>query len=167
MRKFAGRGALVVALSLIFAGVASAHCQIPCGIFSDMMRIDMLLEDVQTIEKSMTSIQALSGKTTAAEQNQLIRWVENKDVHGDRIGEVVTEYFLRQRIKAPAVDASEEVQARYVEQLKVLHALLVTSMKAKQSVDPAVATQLRELIEKLRGLYFSEEDLAHASTHSR
>lgn len=167
MKKALLLGAVVLALSLTSSAPTVAHCQIPCGIYGDMMRIDMLLEDVQTIEKSIASIQALSGKTDPVEVNQLVRWIGNKDTHADRIGEIVTEYFLRQRIKAPAADASAELEARYVQQLKVLHALLVTSMKAKQTVDPAIAGQLRTLVEQLKEVYFSKEELAHAATHER
>jgi len=157
---------LAAAASLATATGASAHCQVPCGIFGDTMRIDMLLEDVQTIEKSITSIQALAGKTGAADLNQLVRWIENKDEHADRIADTVTEYFLRQRIKAPAAGATPELRARYVEQLEVLHGLLVASMRAKQTVDTAVPGQLRELVERLRKAYFSPEELAHAAGHS-
>jgi len=167
MKRALASATIVLVLSLVAVGTAVAHCQIPCGIYGDMMRIDMLLEDVQTIEKSISSIQALSGKTDAADVNQLVRWVENKDTHADRIGEIVTEYFLRQRIKAPAAGASAEQAARYVEQLKVLHGLLVVSMKAKQTVDPAIPGQLRDLVEQLKQVYFSKEDLAHAAEHTR
>ncbi len=41
------------------AGVASHvtaspfHCQVPCGIYGDKMRVDMMMEDLATIEKAM------------------------------------------------------------------------------------------------------------------
>ena len=35
------------------------HCQVPCGIYGDQMRIAMLLEDAATIEKGMGMLQAM------------------------------------------------------------------------------------------------------------
>ena len=45
---------------LVTANFLQAHCQIPCGIYGDIMRIDMLREHITTIEKSMTQINELS-----------------------------------------------------------------------------------------------------------
>ena len=39
-----------------------AHCQIPCGIYSDAMQIIQIKEDLRTIEKSITMIRKLSEK---------------------------------------------------------------------------------------------------------
>lgn len=146
------------------ATAALAHCQIPCGIYGDTMRFDMVLEDVQTIEKSIAQIQALAGKGSPVEVNQLVRWIANKDAHADKIIEVITEYFLQQRIK-PAQAGDPAGAKRYADQLIVLHGLLTTAMKAKQSVDPGIPGQLRDLVERFRQLYFTPEDLAHATGH--
>jgi nickel superoxide dismutase len=160
---------IVLAVLAVVSGSsvpAAAHCQIPCGIYGDARRIDMMLEDVQTIEKSVTSIQALAGKTSPADLNQLVRWIANKDEHADKIAESVTTYFLQQRIKAPQGDDAAALK-KYTDQLTALHGILVTAMKAKQTVDPAVAATLRESIERFKGLYFTPEDLAHAAEHKR
>ena len=45
--------ALVVALA---AFNAVAHCEIPCGIYTDEMRVQMIEEHCKTIEKSMSQI---------------------------------------------------------------------------------------------------------------
>ena len=34
-----------------FQPAALAHCQIPCGIYGDKLRIDLMMEDAATIEK--------------------------------------------------------------------------------------------------------------------
>ena len=41
---------------LLFAGTAASHCEIPCGIYDDQMRITLLNEHIATIEKSMDKI---------------------------------------------------------------------------------------------------------------
>ena len=156
---------LVALTAVLAAATAGAHCQIPCGIYGDTMRIDMMLEDVTTIEKSITSIEALAGKTSPADLNQLVRWIENKDVHADKIADVMTAYFLQQRIKAPAA-GDEAAMKRYTRQLTLAHAILVTAMKTKQTVDADVAASLRGLIDDFKKAYFTEEQLAHAAEHA-
>ena len=46
------------ALLLMFFATSSAyaHCEIPCGIYDDVMRLNMISEHVKTIEKSMGQI---------------------------------------------------------------------------------------------------------------
>ena len=46
-------------IALIFPTLLSAHCEIPCGIYGDKMRIHMLKEHITTIEKSMKQIAEL------------------------------------------------------------------------------------------------------------
>jgi nickel superoxide dismutase len=156
--------AITLAVLAISSGVTHAHCQIPCGIYNDMMRVVMLKEHITTLEKSVKMIDELSGKSSPAELNQLVRWIDSKDEHADLISEIATEYFLKQRIKAPAGDQAE-ARARYLEQLEVLHGILVTSMKVKQNVDPGLAAELRTLVDRLAELYFDEDELAHLKAH--
>ena len=163
------KAAFTLALAVLVLGVgrqAQAHCQIPCGIYDDMLRIDMLAEDITTVERSIKGITELAGKTSALDINQIVRWVENKDHHADLIAEVVSEYFLRQRVKAPQGDDPAAAR-KYTDQLIALHGLLVTSMKAKQSVDPDTVRAMRELLERFKTLYFTPEQLAHAADHAR
>ena len=119
----------------------------------------MMEEHVTTIERSLKGLNDHLGKTEAADINQHVRWVMNKEVHADLITEIVTEYFLQQRIKAPKA-GDDEARKVYMERLETLHGMLVSSMKAKQSVDPSHATRLRELIDKFKKQYFGPEDLA-------
>ncbi len=154
-------------LALVVLGLApatSAHCQIPCGIYDDMLRIRLLEEHVTTLEKSIKSIQALSGKQEAADVNQTVRWVKNKEVHADLMSEIVVEYFLRQRVKAPSGDDAA-ARKKYTDQLVVLHEILVTTMKAKQTVDAAIPGKLRAQVERFKALYFTPADLEHGKDH--
>jgi nickel superoxide dismutase len=156
--------ALTAAAVLATTTTIGAHCQIPCGIYDDMMRIRMLHEHVATIDKSVRLIGDLAGKHGAADINQVVRWVENKDAHADALAEIVVEYFLQQRVKAPQGD-DQAARKLYVEQLEALHGLLVGSMKAKQTVDPEIASVLTEQIERFSAAYFSEEQLEVLADH--
>jgi nickel superoxide dismutase len=151
---------VVLGIALVAGQPAMGHCQIPCGIYDDLLRVRMMEEHVTTIERSIKGLNDHLGKTEAADANQQVRWVMNKEVHADLITKIVTEYFLQQRIKAPKA-GDDEARKVYLERLETLHGMLVTSMKTKQTVDPSHATRLRELIDKFKRQYFSPEDLAH------
>ena len=76
-----------------------AHCQVPCGIFDDAARVSELEENITTIEKAIKLINELSGKSDAQSVNQRTRWVVVKEQHAEKIIEMVSDYFLAQRVK--------------------------------------------------------------------
>lgn len=162
MRRLALALLLPAALVAILAPAARAHCEIPCGIYGDRMRIDMLYENIRTVEKSMASI-GEGSHADAQAANQLVRWIHNKEQHAEAIQEIVDQYFLRQRVKFVA--AGEEGRERYLAQLTSLHQLTVEAMKAKQTVDPAHVAAMRELVDRFASHYFSAEELAHIREH--
>ena len=47
---------LFVAVSVILAKPVSAHCEVPCGIYDDKARIQMIHEHAGTILKAMNKI---------------------------------------------------------------------------------------------------------------
>ena len=140
---------------------AVLHCQVPCGIYGDTMRIDAMMEDVATIEKGMGQIVQLEKDGPA---NQLVRWVLTKDEHAAKIQEQVASYWLAQRIKAPQ-GGDEAARAKYLEQLSLLHGITVSAMKCKQTTDTAHVEKMRELALEFSGTYFSKEDLEHIRQH--
>jgi len=147
-------GLLIAALALAGATQLEAHCQIPCGIYDDELRVQLIEEHITTIEKSMTQIVAI-GKETPVNYNQLVRWIDNKETHAQEIQTIVAEYFLCQRIKTP--DSREgEPWEKYVEQLATLHQIQVAAMKAKQTTDLANVEALRSLVKTFRSAYFGE-----------
>jgi nickel superoxide dismutase len=146
---------LTLAAVLALAAPAGAHCQIPCGIFHDELRVQLMEEHITTIEKSMNEIIAL-GKTEPVNYNQLVRWVMNKEDHVRQLDEIVGAYFLAQRIKLPAADADEQATKEYLHKLALLHAIQVHAMKAKQGTDLAEIATLRELVANFRLAYFGE-----------
>ncbi|VFQ45854.1 superoxide dismutase, Ni [Desulfoluna butyratoxydans] len=150
MKRFSGIFGLCMAWVVILsAPSAFAHCQVPCGIYNDEMRFEMIFEHITTIEKSMKAINelALSDKGNT---NQIVRWVSNKEHHAEEIQKIATQYFLAQRIKPPK-DTKE--MPGYVESLKYIHQLVFFAMKAKQSTDLAHVKALKETTEAYRALY--------------
>lgn len=147
-RFFAGLLSLSLALMPIVVG---AHCEIPCGIYGDEGRFKAMLEDVTTIEKSMNEINKLSGEGEK-NFNQIVRWVNNKEKHADRIREVVAQYFLAQRIKEPAEGDAAAAKA-YNDKLVALHQIIRWAMKCKQTTDPANAKTLHDKVHAFQTLY--------------
>lgn len=139
------------AMALFCALPVYAHCEIPCGIYDDGMRITMLEEHVTTIEKSMKEIVRLSGEDSK-NYNQLVRWIDNKDRHAEEFQHIVSQYFMTQRIK-PAEKKNSPDYDRYLNQLTILHEMLIYGMKAKQSTDLAVVEKLRALIKEFKEAY--------------
>ncbi len=130
---------------MLFSTNASAHCEIPCGIYDDATRIKLLNEHTSTIEKSMGMIHDLEADK-AHNSNQLIRWVMNKEEHANKLQEIVTQYFMTQRIK---VDTKN-----YDQKIKLLHQMLLAAMKSKQTTDLVYVEELRKLVADFEKLYF-------------
>ncbi len=143
--------AVVLAWALAAPGPASCHCEIPCGIYDDPMRFAMMREDLATIEKSMREIVRL-GKEAHPDYNQIVRWVRNKEAHADKFREVVTGYFMAQRVK-PVVGKGEAGYEAYVRKLTLLHRMVFYSMKCKQTTDPTYVERLREVLEAFAKAY--------------
>lgn len=157
MRKGLGIACAIVIVAMVAAPrLASAHCQIPCGIYDDHMRIDMLNENIATIEKAISSMADLSA---AADKNynQIVRWVTNKDDHAQQFMDIVTDYFMAQRIK-PTDSTDVPAHADYVKKLETLHNMLVVAMKCKQSTDVANVEKLKKLVADFEALYFKGID---------
>jgi nickel superoxide dismutase len=122
-----------------------AHCQIPCGIYDDHARVHAMLEDVDTIEKSIKMMVDLAGNTDVQSINQMVRWVMNKETHAQKIISTISDYFLTQRVKPDQKD--------YAERLARHHAVIVAAMKAKQNADMKYVKTLRERVEALAPYY--------------
>lgn len=131
----------LAALSVVaFVSFASAHCQVPCGIYGDQLRFEQMLEDEHTISKAQIQInEAFESEMTPQAANQLARWVATKEEHATKIQQTMLAYFLAQRIK-PSDDAS------YAKKLMAAHAIIVSAMKCKQSADPDTAKVLEKAI---------------------
>ena len=138
----------------VLVSLAYSHCQIPCGIYGDQMRFDMIAEHIATIEKSMQQITKLSAEAKA-NMNQVVRWVNNKEQHAEEIAHIVSYYFMAQRLKLPDRSEPKSV-AEYVAKLSLLHEMLVYSMKAKQTTDLSNVEKLRSLLAKFHNVYYGK-----------
>ena len=137
-------------LPVLFSiSIAEAHCEIPCGIYDDQLRTQLIAEHAATIEKSMKQIMELS-KTKPTNFNQMVRWVSNKEDHAAKIQHIVSQYFMTQRIKPD--------QKKYAEKLILLHKMLIAAMKCKQTTDLSHVNALRVHLKEFKLLYFGHND---------
>jgi len=143
-------GALFLSV-IVLGSLAYSHCQIPCGIYDDEMRFKMIAEHITTVEKSMKLIEELKEQDDI-NANQIVRWVNNKEAHADELSHIITYYFMAQRIKI-APESSIQEYGKYVRKLTLLHEMLVTTMKAKQTTDLENVTKLRTLLNRFHDAY--------------
>ena len=142
--------------SLVTSNLLQAHCEMPCGIYTDNMRIEMIDEDITTIEKSMNEIVKLSSQDKP-DYHSIARWTFNKEEHAGKIQEIVAQYFMHQRVKPVARDGDPAAREKYLTQLELLHNMQITAMKCKQTTDLSQVEKLRQLNEEFAKSYLGED----------
>ncbi|MBL4883446.1 MAG: hypothetical protein JKY95_02775 [Planctomycetaceae bacterium] len=137
-----------------------AHCEVPCGIYADERRFELMLEDQTTIAKAITQINELAGKTDAQSVNQLVRWINTKEEHATNTQHIIAQYFMTQRLKAD--------KKGYDKKLVAAHAVMVAAMKCKQSTTADSAKALESSIKKFYEAYEGKKyggDHGHSHSH--
>jgi len=113
----------------------------------------------------MNQINELS-KNANSNVNQLVRWVNNKDHHADEFTNIVTYYFLAQRIKIKDPQNTTEF-SDYQKKVTLLHQMMVYSMKCKQTTDLKNVEELKSLVDQFENIYFSAEEKKHLKDHQK
>jgi len=144
---------LILLALMLNVGLIYPHCQVPCGIYDDAVRIITFKEDFATISKAMGEIVTLSAKNDPQSINQLNRWITTKEEHANNIQKVVSDYFLTQRVKSK--------NKNYDKHLRFLHEILVSAMKCKQTVDSQNVDKALKSLDKFVGVYFDDHGLEH------
>ncbi len=147
--RLAAAGLLIPAMLMTLAPQKTqAHCQLPCGIYSDNVRVVLMLEDVETLDKAVAMMTELVAKKDLQSQSQFSRWVTNKESHAQQIIETISNYFLTQRVSPSQED--------YVDRLKAHHAVIVNAMKVKQNSEKKYVDTLKESVTALLKYYPAE-----------
>jgi nickel superoxide dismutase len=147
-------------LPLLLAGyvqTASAHCEVPCGIYADQHRFEQMLEDTATIAKAIAQTNELMAGMKEGPNplgvNQVVRWVTTKESHATNTQHIIAQYFMTQRIKPDQED--------YVKKLTTAHAVMQAAMKCKQNADPKTAEALKKAILDFYRAYEGKEPVFH------
>merc|ERR1719476_419220 len=120
------------------------HCQVPCGIFTDDLRVKGMIEDAATIRKAMVQTTELHKAAGLQDIHQMTRWIATKEEHASKIMTTVGDYFMAQKVKKADLKRDE-----YVELLCALHDVMVAAMKTKQTTDVAAADNLDKALKAL------------------
>ena len=157
-RPFAA--ALTAATLLLTAAPPSAfaHCQVPCGIYGDQLKFEELNQHIETVAKAGVELNKLAGKSDAQSIQQIVRWTNNKESHAELIMVAMQSYFLAQRVKLPAENATDADKMAYMQKLAEIHAVIVHAMKVKQKADPKMAEGLKKALDTFQASYMG----AHA-----
>ena len=146
-----------------FSKVTFAHCEVPCGIYHDELRVELIKEHIQTIEKAMNQITELQS-AEVINYNQLVRWINTKEHHANLIHEVAEQYFLTQRVKFADPSDKDKYQ-KYIAQLTSLHELIVFAMKSKQTIDLENVEKMSTSLTAFEDSYFGEHRHKLDGTH--
>ena len=157
----------IIAIAIIIAAFGlnniHVHCQVPCGIYDDAVRIIQIREHVTTIEKAMNKIEQLTSEESSAQNiNQLVRWINTKEEHATFIQSIIADYFLAQRIKPKK--NNEPGRQQYVDQTLLLQQIIVAAMKSKQTIDKSEPGLVSILLNQFVELYFDEHGKNHLNT---
>ena len=144
---------LILLVLMSSTGLVYPHCQVPCGIYDDAVRIITFKEDFATISKAMGEINTLAAKNDPQSINQLNRWITTKEEHANSIQRVVSDYFLAQRVKSK--------NENYDKHLRFLHEILVSAMKCKQTVDFQNVDKALKSLDKFVDIYFDDHGKEH------
>ncbi|MBD3413805.1 MAG: superoxide dismutase [Candidatus Aminicenantes bacterium] len=159
---------IVLCLVFLFSLKISvfSHCEIPCGIYNDEMRFELIMEHIQTIEKAIHEITHLSESRWKVYKlsespdpvnfNQMVRWITNKEKHAEEIQHIISQYFLTQRIKLNQ-DSGGLDSEKYTHQLALCHQILIYAMKCKQSLDLSYVEELKKSAAEFKKSYFKKQ----------
>lgn len=143
---------IFLAMIALFKPAVFSHCEVPCGIYNDEMRFTMIEEHITTIEKAMKEIANLSGQQPT-NFNQIVRWVTNKEKHAEDIQQIISQYFLTQRVKL-VEKGDDKAHKICMEHLSLCHEILVYAMKTKQTTDLSNVEKLKSVVRVFKDSYF-------------
>jgi nickel superoxide dismutase len=117
----------------------------------DERAMDDIAEHIDAVEESMKEIVRLS-QARVRSVNAIVRRHQIKEEHCDQVRKIVSYHFMSQRLK-PAVRTDGSADGEHLEELALLHEILLVNMKAKQTTDLCQVERLRALLRRFRAVY--------------
>ena len=145
--------AVIDAARSAIAVSATAHCEVPCGIYDDHAEIQRMRLDAMTMQKASAQITLLAEEVDAEHLNTIARWAMVKEEHGRKLQHAVAWYFLTQRVKAPKGEVDVATREAYHQKLAAFHRISVAAMNSAQSLDPAATAELMAAIDVVAPWY--------------
>jgi len=138
---------LSLCLNLAIPTQITAHCQMPCGIYHDEMVFDFIDQYVETMYKAISILTEFK-TSTPKELNTFVRWVIEKEQASDDVAELITKYFLQQKIKPGEPDTDKC--------LRSAHQMLFYMVQIKQNTDLGVLEKFADEWERFKLLFHVE-----------
>ncbi len=139
--------AAVLSSFIFYQDPISAHCQMPCGIYHDAMVYDQIDQYVETMVKAMAMLND-SKFSSARDRNEFTRWVITKEEESDNMAQLITKYFLQQKIKPGEDDTNKRLDSA--------HKLLFLLVQIKQTVDVKFVRSFAEEWDKFKRMFHVE-----------
>lgn len=133
--------------ALMYTGSLMGHCQMPCGIYHDDIVFDEIDQYIETMHKGI-SVLTSSKFGDTKEKNEFIRWVVEKEKASDTVAELITRYFLQQKIKPGEPDTVKKVTSA--------HLLLFTLVGIKQNTALSFVEDFAKEWEKFKLMFHRE-----------
>ena len=111
-----------------------------------------LKQHAATIRKAMVQSGELHATGDLQSLNQIVRWIQTKEEHCDKIIHTVGYYCLCQRVKKEIFSSDGD----YADALKAHHAVMQAAMKAKQTMDAAGCDALDHALGDMAKMYIKE-----------
>jgi nickel superoxide dismutase len=124
-----------------------AHCQMPCGIYHDDMVFDQVDQYVETMYKGMSILNS-SKFHGVHDWNEVIRWVMLKEKESDSVTNLLTTYFLQQKIKPGETDTAKRLVS--------CHKLLFLLVGIKQNTSIKFVQEFLEEWEIFKSMFHVE-----------
>lgn len=124
-----------------------SHCQMPCGIYHDDMVFDQVDQYIETMAKGISVMNDDKFKNSH-DYNEFIRWVILKENSSDDVADILTEFFLQQKIKPGEDDTPKRLAA--------VHKLLFLLVAIKQNSDMKILNDFYEEWERFKIMFHIE-----------
>ncbi len=115
---------------------ASAHCDVPCGIYDPIVAQISALTVIRMVD--LIDELAKKSELTVADQAKLVRFVAQKEEHAlkvkEEVGIIWGDYF-----KQPQFDQTPNVP-------ELVHSIMMQGSKCRQNVDRSMALELLNLV---------------------
>ncbi len=129
---------------------ASAHCDVPCGIYDPITAQIAALTVVRMVD--LINDMAAKGESGAAVDNSMSRYITVKEEHAEKVKHEVR-VIWGDYIKANHVESHPGVTG-------VVHKIMQLGSKSRQTVDREAAVQLVEAVNEFAEIFWATKSVA-------
>jgi len=130
---------------------ASAHCDIPCGIYDPIVAQISALTVVRMIDL-ISDLESKGGERNAAYVNSLSRYIAVKEEHAER-AKAEIRVIWGDFIKQPQLDQSPGTH-------ELVHKIMQLGSKSRQTIERENAVQLVEAINQFAEVFWKAKGVA-------